>query len=187
MSRFVQMRIVPSDLATTRALVLDWNHDPEWRTAVISMTSDPLGPAAPGQRLLETMRFVGATFTTPTHIVDADDTSAQFEGGSAMVRVRGRRLLERGADEVLERVLAAGRLHLSAEPECVEDAEHVIIVVGTAVDEHLNPNPGHVLRAMELMIDHLRDGQHLVLRSTVYPGTTAMIERLLELRSKAKD
>src|SRR4051812_2360545 len=98
MSRFVETRIVPSDLATTRALVLDWNHDPEWRTAVISMTSDPLGPAAPGQRLLETMRFVGATFTTPTHIVDADETSAQFEGGSAMVRVRGRRLLERGAD-----------------------------------------------------------------------------------------
>ncbi|MBV9951109.1 MAG: nucleotide sugar dehydrogenase [Acidimicrobiia bacterium] len=88
--------------------------------------------------------------------------------------------LERGADEVLERVLAAGRLHLSAEPESVVDAEHVIIVVGTPVDEHLNPNPGHVLRAMELMIDHLRDGQHLVLRSTVYPGTTAMIERLLE-------
>jgi UDP-N-acetyl-D-mannosaminuronic acid dehydrogenase len=88
--------------------------------------------------------------------------------------------LERGADEVLERVLAAGRLHLSAEPDSVEAAEHVIIVVGTPVDEHLNPNPGHVLRAMELMIDHLRDGQHLVLRSTVYPGTTAMIERLLE-------
>jgi UDP-N-acetyl-D-mannosaminuronic acid dehydrogenase len=95
--------------------------------------------------------------------------------------------LERGADEVLERVLAAGRLHLSAEPDSVEQAEHVIIVVGTPVDEHLNPNPGHVLRAIELMLGHLRDGQHLVLRSTVYPGTTAMIERLLQRHGLALD
>jgi UDP-N-acetyl-D-mannosaminuronic acid dehydrogenase len=88
--------------------------------------------------------------------------------------------MEKGADEVLERVLAAGRLHLSDRPESVEAAEHVIIVVGTPVDEHLNPNPAHVLRALELMLGNLRDGQHLVLRSTVYPGTTAMIERLLQ-------
>jgi UDP-N-acetyl-D-mannosaminuronic acid dehydrogenase len=95
--------------------------------------------------------------------------------------------LENGADEVLERVLEAGRLHLSADPSSVEAAEHVIIVVGTPVDEHLNPNPGHVLRAIELMADNLRDGQHVVLRSTVYPGTTAMIERLLEKRGLQVD
>jgi len=98
MTRFVETRVVPTDLATTRALVLDWTRDPEWRTAVTSMTGDPLGPATPGQRLLETMRFAGATFTTPTHIVDADDTSAHFEGGSDMVRVTGRRLLQRTTD-----------------------------------------------------------------------------------------
>ena len=56
----------------------------------------------------------------------------------------------------------------------------MIVVVGTPVDEHLNPDPEHVLRAIELLLDHLRDGQHLVLRSTVYPGVTAMVERLLE-------
>jgi UDP-N-acetyl-D-mannosaminuronic acid dehydrogenase len=51
--------------------------------------------------------------------------------------------------------------------------------VGTPVDEHLNPDPKFVLRAVEGMLDYLRDGQHLVLRSTVYPGVTAMVERLL--------
>ena len=100
MTRFVETRVFPTDLATTRELVLDWTRDPEWRTAVTSMTGDPLGPATPGQRLLETMRFAGATFTTPTHIVNADETSALFEGGSAMVRVRGRRLLQRTADGI---------------------------------------------------------------------------------------
>ena len=95
MTRFVETRVVPTDLATTRALVLDWTRDPEWRTAVTSMAGDPLGPARQGQRLLETMRFAGVTFTTPTSIVEADDTTATFEGGSATVRVTGRRLLQR--------------------------------------------------------------------------------------------
>ena len=98
MTRFVETRVVSTDLATTRSLVLDWTRDPEWRTAVTSMTADPPGSATPGQRLLETMRFAGATFTTPTHIVDADETSARFEGGSATVRVSGRRLLEPTTD-----------------------------------------------------------------------------------------
>ncbi len=94
MTRFVETRVVPVDLATTRALVLDWSRDPEWRTAVTSMVAEPPGPATRGQRLLETMRFAGANFTTPTHIVDADNTSARFEGGSTKVQVSGRRLLE---------------------------------------------------------------------------------------------
>jgi UDP-N-acetyl-D-mannosaminuronic acid dehydrogenase len=114
-------------------------------------------------------------------LYDINTAAIELVGGGTMP------FLENGADEVLERVLEAGRLHLSADPVSVEAAEHVIIVVGTPVDEHLNPNPAHVLRAIELMIDHLRDGQHLVLRSTVYPGTTAMIERLLERKGVRLD
>jgi UDP-N-acetyl-D-mannosaminuronic acid dehydrogenase len=114
-------------------------------------------------------------------LYDINKAAIELVGGGTMP------FLENGADEVLQRVLEAGRLHLSADPESVEAAEHVIIVVGTPVDEHLNPNPGHVLRAIELMAENLRDGQHVVLRSTVYPGTTAMIERLLEKRGLQVD
>jgi len=46
---------------------------------------------------------------------------------------------EPGADEVLSRVLGAGRLVASADPAIVATAEHVIVVIGTPVDEHLNP------------------------------------------------
>src|ERR1700726_2405710 len=47
---------------------------------------------------------------------------------------------EPGADEVLQRVLGAGRLEASADPAIVATAEHVVVVIGTPVDEHLNPN-----------------------------------------------
>lgn len=94
---------------------------------------------------------------------------------------------EQGADEVLARVLAAGKLTLSSDPASVADVEHVIVVIGTPVDEHLNPDPAAVVTAIERMVDHLHDGHHLVLRSTVYPGVTAMVERLLVRHGKAID
>ncbi len=87
--------------------------------------------------------------------------------------------LEQGADELLERMIATDRFTATVDPHSVRDAEHVIVVVGTPVDEHLNPDPKCVLLAVEGLLDQLRDGQHLVLRSTLYPGTTAMVERLL--------
>jgi UDP-N-acetyl-D-mannosaminuronic acid dehydrogenase len=94
---------------------------------------------------------------------------------------------EAGASELLERVLATGRLEASDDAAVVADAEHVIIVVGTPVDEHLNPDPKFVLRAIEEMLDSLRDGQILILRSTVYPGVTAMVEKGLAHAGKAID
>jgi hypothetical protein len=95
MSRFVESRVVPSDLEATAAVVLDWTRDPEWRTAVTAMTADPDGRATVGQRLVETMRFAGVTFTTPTEIGEATGVSAAFVGGTSTVRVQGRRTLER--------------------------------------------------------------------------------------------
>ncbi len=89
---------------------------------------------------------------------------------------------EPGAAPVLERVLGAGRLEASTDPALVADADAVIVVIGTPVDEHLNPDPNAILKALGACQPHFRDGQLLVLRSTVYPGVTARVEaRLAEL------
>ncbi len=93
---------------------------------------------------------------------------------------------ELGAAEVLARV--AGRtLDATTDPCCVAEAEHVVVVIGTPVDEHLNPEPQAVPRAVAAVGDHLRDGQLLVLRSTLYPGVTALVERLVAELGKDVD
>jgi UDP-N-acetyl-D-mannosaminuronic acid dehydrogenase len=92
---------------------------------------------------------------------------------------------EEGAQEVLERVLDEGRLSASTDPAVIATAEAVVVVIGTPVDEHLNPNPHAVTRALEESIDHFADGQLLVLRSTVYPGVTTGVERLFEKHGRA--
>jgi UDP-N-acetyl-D-mannosaminuronic acid dehydrogenase len=86
---------------------------------------------------------------------------------------------EPGADEPLARALSAGRLTVGTDPRVVESAQAVVVVIGTPVDEHLNPDPQSVLSALEPCRQFLHDGQLLVLRSTVYPGVTARVERFV--------
>jgi UDP-N-acetyl-D-mannosaminuronic acid dehydrogenase len=86
---------------------------------------------------------------------------------------------EPGAAPVLERAVAEGRLTASTDPATVGTAEHVIVVIGTPVDEHLNPDQTAIPRALEVCSSYLRDGQILILRSTVYPGVTALVEKMI--------
>ncbi len=86
---------------------------------------------------------------------------------------------EPGAAPVLDRVLVEGRLRASTDPAVVAEAEIVVVVIGTPVDEHLNPDPRAIPRALGTCTPYLRDGQLLVLRSTVYPGVTALVERMI--------
>jgi UDP-N-acetyl-D-mannosaminuronic acid dehydrogenase len=94
---------------------------------------------------------------------------------------------EEGAQEVLARVLEAGRLTASTDMGMISGADAVVVVIGTPVDEHLNPNPHAVTRALSEATHHFRDGQLLVLRSTVYPGVTQGVERMFTERGLTLD
>lgn len=86
---------------------------------------------------------------------------------------------EPGAAGVLERVVAEGRLRASADPSIVGSAENVVVVIGTPVDEHLNPNPEAIPKALGGCSEYFREGQLLILRSTVFPGVTALVEKMI--------
>lgn len=46
---------------------------------------------------------------------------------------------EDGAEEVLRRTLARGNLVLSLDPQSISQADTVVMIIGTPVDRHLNP------------------------------------------------
>jgi UDP-N-acetyl-D-mannosaminuronic acid dehydrogenase len=100
----------------------------------------------------------------------------------AMVNSGQMPFAEADADAVLRRAREDGRLEASARPEIVSTAEHVVVVIGTPVDEHLNPNQMAINRALGGCVDYLRDGQLLILRSTVFPGVTALVEKMMAKR-----
>ena len=114
-------------------------------------------------------------------VFDIDPVAAAQVGGGRMP------FQEPGAAPLLERAVAAGRLVASVDPAIVGTAEHVIVVVGTPVDEHLNPDQEAVPRALAGCAEYLRDGQLLILRSTVYPGVTALVEKLVARLGRAID
>jgi UDP-N-acetyl-D-mannosaminuronic acid dehydrogenase len=86
---------------------------------------------------------------------------------------------EDGAALPLERLRAASKLDATTSPDVIGEAEFVVMVIGTPVDEHLNPDLQAVVRAIAEFAGHLREGQVIVLRSTIYPGVTALVERYL--------
>jgi UDP-N-acetyl-D-mannosaminuronic acid dehydrogenase len=101
------------------------------------------------------------------------------EASVALVNSARMPFAEPGAAPALERAVAEGRLEASADPAIVSSGEHVIVVVGTPVGEHLEPDQAAVPNALASCADHLADGQILILRSTVYPGVTARVEKMV--------
>lgn len=95
--------------------------------------------------------------------------------------------LEHGADQLLGEVLASGRLELSTDAEIIGRAAAVILVIGTPVDEFLGPSMRVFERAVDQISPNLLDGSLVVLRSTVYPGTTEYVAAALADRGKRVD
>jgi len=87
--------------------------------------------------------------------------------------------LEPGAQEPLLRALDSGALRATTDASAVAGAEILVVVIGTPVDEHLNPDPNAITRALAGCQEYFRDGQLLILRSTVYPGVTSLVERFI--------
>jgi UDP-N-acetyl-D-mannosaminuronic acid dehydrogenase len=86
---------------------------------------------------------------------------------------------EVGAPEILTRVLSAGRLRATTDAATIDRSEHIVVVVGTPVDRYLSPDVEAVTRVITPLTDHFVDGHLVVLRSTVYPGVTKRVARLI--------
>jgi UDP-N-acetyl-D-mannosaminuronic acid dehydrogenase len=87
--------------------------------------------------------------------------------------------MEEGADVLLADALQNGRLHLSSDPVVVGQAKNLVITIGTPVDEFLNPEFKGMRAAFKALIPYIHDSQLLILRSTVYPGTTEWLAGFL--------
>jgi len=90
--------------------------------------------------------------------------------------------LETGANELLAEVLPTGRLELSSQFEMLDRAAIVVVVIGTPIDEFLNPSMTVFERTVDQLAPHLRPGSLVILRSTVFPGTSAYVAQALAER-----
>jgi UDP-N-acetyl-D-mannosaminuronic acid dehydrogenase len=87
---------------------------------------------------------------------------------------------EPGGESLLNEALQTNQIAVSTDLSKVADSDVIIVVVGTPIDEHQNPQIDHLLDLVEDIVPHLTEDQLLVLRSTVYPGTTGLVRDTLE-------
>jgi UDP-N-acetyl-D-mannosaminuronic acid dehydrogenase len=87
--------------------------------------------------------------------------------------------IEYDAEPILKRVVGKN-LTLSSDAREIAKAKHVIIAIGTPVDEYLNPKLRALLDVINRLRPHLNPEQTIIVRSTVFPRTCAKVLETLE-------
>jgi UDP-N-acetyl-D-mannosaminuronic acid dehydrogenase len=82
---------------------------------------------------------------------------------------------EIGAQELLGRVAAGGRLTLSPRVADAATARHIVITLGTPSFSHIEIDMRDIRAALDDLLGALAPGHSLILRSTVAPGTTEFV------------
>ena len=89
--------------------------------------------------------------------------------------------LEHGLDKVMKAKNL--KIKFSSDLNDLKNIKHIIITLGTPIDEYLNPSYSNFFSMMDKIINILTDDNILILRSTVAPGTT---RKILEKLKKKK-
>jgi UDP-N-acetyl-D-mannosaminuronic acid dehydrogenase len=112
-------------------------------------------------------------------LADSGRQTLIYDLDSAKVEaVRSGRMpfMEEGGPEQLAKVLESGCLELTDRPDLLSTCEFLLVVIGTPVDDHLNPSFSGLFRCLETCRPYLRDGQVLILRSTLFPGMSKSVQ-----------
>jgi UDP-N-acetyl-D-mannosaminuronic acid dehydrogenase len=89
---------------------------------------------------------------------------------------------ETGTQEVLDRVLPSGRLKLSQRIQAAAEADHIVLTLGTPAFSHIEIDISQIRSVVDELLPLLRDGQSILLRSTVAPRTTEWVAGYIEQR-----
>jgi UDP-N-acetyl-D-mannosaminuronic acid dehydrogenase len=87
--------------------------------------------------------------------------------------------IEEGGEAGLREGLRKGKLVVTSNPAVIAESDAIVLVVATPIDGHLSPSFEAIESVLSSYREHLRDGQLIVLRSTLYPGTSARVNRWL--------
>jgi UDP-N-acetyl-D-mannosaminuronic acid dehydrogenase len=87
---------------------------------------------------------------------------------------------ETGTQELLERVMAGDRLELTQQIQDAREADYIILTLGTPALAQIEIDVSQIRQAVDDLMPVLREGQTIILRSTVGPGTTEWLAGYLE-------
>ncbi len=96
-----------------------------------------------------------------------------------LVRAGRMPFIEYGADPILKKVLNK-TLFVADSLSEMQNSNGIVVTIGTPVDEYQNPRTGPLFDVVKQISPHLRNGHHLIIRSTVCPGMSREFKRILD-------
>jgi UDP-N-acetyl-D-mannosaminuronic acid dehydrogenase len=87
---------------------------------------------------------------------------------------------ETGADELIARVHASGRMTTTSSVTDAAAANAIVLTLGTPSLSHIEIDMSDIRSVLDDLLPLLRPGQTIVLRSTIAPGTTEFVAGYLE-------
>jgi UDP-N-acetyl-D-mannosaminuronic acid dehydrogenase len=104
----------------------------------------------------------------------------------ALDTVKGGKMpaLDEGAEPILKQALADENLIFTSNTADATQAPIIVITIGTSVDEFHSPDQSLVRGCVDSLLPGLTDGHLIILRSTVFPGTTDWIHRYVGKKGK---
>lgn len=122
------------------------------------------------------LSFAGQGLTVNVNDLNLDNLAALKAGRLPFI--------EYGAEDLLSKALRQRKLIFTSAPDAMSKSGPIIVTIGTPVDEFLNPERQVVLDCLDKLLPYLCDGQLLVLRSTLYPGTTDAVAAHLKRKKR---
>jgi UDP-N-acetyl-D-mannosaminuronic acid dehydrogenase len=89
---------------------------------------------------------------------------------------------ETGTQELLESVLEGERFERTKTVQNAARADHIVLTLGTPSHVHIEIDISEIRSVIDDLLPVLREGQSLILRSTVAPGTTEWVAGYIEQR-----
>ena len=87
---------------------------------------------------------------------------------------------ETGTQELLERVVGSDCLELTQQIQDASRADYIVLTLGTPALAQIEIDVSQIRQAVDDLMPVLREGQTIILRSTVGPGTTDWLAGYLE-------
>lgn len=91
------------------------------------------------------------------------------------------------AGKLLKSALKKKKIFFTNSLSEIKNSEFIIITVGTPITEKKKPNMNYVFKVIDEIKKYLNNNQSIILRSTIYPGTSLkFIKKLRKINLKTK-
>ena len=85
-------------------------------------------------------------------------------------------------DKYLKNALKKNNIKITDQPSVISESHHIIICIGTPIDEYLNPKTNLFLKSLNNYIKFFSSNHNIIIRSSVYPGICDILFENLKLK-----